>query len=137
MLPFGFYITPRFLGSPEKLTHSSLLRSTNLSTTCGCEVAQGMDGNKQKKEMKKKKKKRVMVVIDQSSGAKQAMMWALTHVAHNGDLLTLLHVLHKHKDKDEEEEAAAAHLANSLVSLCKACKPEVIIHIITSLLKLS
>ncbi|KAI5019651.1 hypothetical protein ZWY2020_044539 [Hordeum vulgare] len=28
--------------------------------------------------------KRVMVVVDQSSGAKHAMMWALTHVANRG-----------------------------------------------------
>ncbi|OAY67965.1 hypothetical protein ACMD2_10506, partial [Ananas comosus] len=37
-------------------------------------------------------KKRVMVVIDHSTGAKHAMMWALTHVTNKGDLLTLLHV---------------------------------------------
>ncbi|XP_072973288.1 uncharacterized protein [Typha angustifolia] len=67
-------------------------------------------------------KKRVMVVIDQSSGAKHAMMWALTHVANKGDLLTLLHVLpHLHPRGGED----APNLANSLGSLCKACKPEV------------
>uniref|UniRef100_A0A0E0DRQ6 UspA domain-containing protein n=1 Tax=Oryza meridionalis TaxID=40149 RepID=A0A0E0DRQ6_9ORYZ len=63
-------------------------------------------------------RKRVMVVVDQSSGAKHAMMWALTHVASKGDFLTLLHVL-PHGGGD------ASALANSLGSLCKACKPEV------------
>jgi hypothetical protein len=61
-----------------------------------------------------------MVVVDQSSGAKHAMMWALTHVANRGDFLTLLHVLPR---GGAGEEASA--LANSLGSLCKACKPEV------------
>ncbi|KAJ3707717.1 hypothetical protein LUZ61_011422 [Rhynchospora tenuis] len=65
-------------------------------------------------------KKRVMVVIDQSSGAKHAMMWALTHVANKGDLLTLIHVMGKDRLGDE-----AYSLVNSLGSLCKACKPEV------------
>ncbi|PKA51730.1 hypothetical protein AXF42_Ash003097 [Apostasia shenzhenica] len=66
-------------------------------------------------------KKRLMVVIDQTGRAKQAMMWALTHVANKGDLLTLLHVV--------PSTAAAAgdvpQLANSLGTLCKACRPEV------------
>ncbi|XP_072999562.1 uncharacterized protein [Typha latifolia] len=74
-------------------------------------------------------KKRVMVVVDHSSGAKHAMMWALTHVANKGDLLTLLHVIPHHQaiggggggggGKD------ASILVNSLGSLCQACKPEV------------
>lgn len=63
-------------------------------------------------------RKRVMVVVDQSSGAKHAMMWALTHVASKGDFLTLLHVLPR-------GGGDASALANSLGSLCKACKPEV------------
>ncbi|PPD80017.1 hypothetical protein GOBAR_DD23051 [Gossypium barbadense] len=36
-------------------------------------------------------RKRVMVVVDESSHSKHAMIWALTHVANKGDLLTLLH----------------------------------------------
>ncbi|ONK77451.1 uncharacterized protein A4U43_C02F6660 [Asparagus officinalis] len=73
------------------------------------------------------RKKRVMVVIDESSGAKQAMMWALTHVANGGDLLTLLYVVkssdHSADGRSKEEEAAC--FAKSLASFCKACKPEV------------
>ncbi|KAG6517358.1 hypothetical protein ZIOFF_020743 [Zingiber officinale] len=42
-------------------------------------------------------KKRVMVVVDQSGKAKEAMMWALTHVANKGDLLTLLLCLPPHR----------------------------------------
>uniref|UniRef100_A0A0D9V8G7 UspA domain-containing protein n=1 Tax=Leersia perrieri TaxID=77586 RepID=A0A0D9V8G7_9ORYZ len=66
-------------------------------------------------------RKRVMVVVDDTSGAKHAMMWALTHVANKGDFLTLLHVLPPHAGGDE----ATPSLANSLGMLCKACRPEV------------
>ncbi|KAJ0960020.1 hypothetical protein J5N97_000429 [Dioscorea zingiberensis] len=69
-------------------------------------------------------KKRVMVVIDQSARAKHAMMWALTHVANKGDLLTLLHVVPPGAGAAQRSEYAP-QLANSLGSLCKACKPEV------------
>jgi hypothetical protein len=65
-------------------------------------------------------RKRVMVVVDESSGAKHAMMWALTHVANKGDFLTLLHVL-PHCGGGE----VASSLANSLGTLCKASRPEV------------
>ncbi|CAL9040089.1 uncharacterized protein LOC103995689 isoform X1 [Musa acuminata AAA Group] len=71
-------------------------------------------------------KKRVMVVIDSSARAKHAMMWALTHVANKGDLLTLLYVVppdHHHVRGGGEDDAT--NLANSLATLCKACKPEV------------
>jgi hypothetical protein len=68
-------------------------------------------------------RKRVMVVVDESSGAKHAMMWALTHVASKGDFLTLLHVL-PHSGSGRGEEASS--LANSLGTLCKASRPEVL-----------
>jgi hypothetical protein len=80
-------------------------------------------------------RKRVVVVVDQSSGAKHAMMWALTHVANRGDFLTLLHVLPPHSGSGGggrgagEEDASA--LANSLGALCKACKPEVRVRVLT------
>jgi Universal stress protein family len=67
-------------------------------------------------------KKRVVVVIDQSSGAKHAMMWALTHVTNKGDLLTLIHVMEKQRGVGDDPYS----LVNSLGSLCKACKPEVL-----------
>jgi len=75
-------------------------------------------------------KKRVMVVIEHSTRAKHAMMWALTHIANKGDLLTLLHVVpppssHHHHHQHSREQDYAPNLANSLGSLCKACKPEV------------
>ncbi|CAO2196769.1 unnamed protein product [Urochloa humidicola] len=75
-------------------------------------------GAKQQGEVRK----RVMVVVDESSGAKHAMMWALTHVANKGDFLTLLHVL-PHSGSGRGEEASS--LANSLGTLCKASRPEV------------
>ncbi|KAJ6811157.1 uncharacterized protein M6B38_155465 [Iris pallida] len=74
-------------------------------------------------------KKRVIVVIDSSARAKQAMMWAVTHIANRGDLLTLLHVIpHHHYNTNTTRgggEDAPPNLANSLASLCKACKPQV------------
>ncbi|KAK4370444.1 hypothetical protein RND71_009919 [Anisodus tanguticus] len=76
-------------------------------------------------------RKRVMVVVDQSSHSKHAMMWALTHVTNKGDILTLLHIVpHSsssstcHNNKGSCD-SSASHLASSLGSLCKACKPEV------------
>lgn len=63
--------------------------------------------------------KRVMVVVDETSRSKHAMMWALTHLTNKGDLMTLLHVVSPH---DEPSPS----LAQSLGSLCKACKPEVL-----------
>lgn len=72
-------------------------------------------------------RKRVMVVVDQTSHSKHAMMWALTHVTNKGDLLTLLHVVPPPKPATSHHESSACcpYLANSLGSLCKACKPEV------------
>lgn len=73
-------------------------------------------------------RKRVMVVVDESSHSKHAMMWALTHVANKGDLLTLLHIIpasHHNKVTERPSDSSSPYLANSLGSLCKACKPEV------------
>ncbi|KAJ1286459.1 hypothetical protein BS78_03G353500 [Paspalum vaginatum] len=79
-------------------------------------------GAKQGEAAASAERKRVMVVVDESSGAKHAMMWALTHVANKGDFLTLLHVL-PHSGSGRGEEASS--LANSLGTLCKASRPEV------------
>ncbi|XP_058091186.1 uncharacterized protein LOC131237444 [Magnolia sinica] len=76
-------------------------------------------------------RKRVMVIIDQSTRAKHAMMWALTHVANKGDLLTLLQIIPPQKKAQRKRtrpyfaDSSSPHLANSLASLCKACRPEV------------
>ncbi|KAG5245917.1 UspA [Salix suchowensis] len=72
-------------------------------------------------------RKRVVVVVDQTSHSKHAMMWALTHVANKGDLLTLLHIIPP-GDRCSGERASDSHspyLASSLGSLCKASRPEV------------
>ncbi|XP_073023147.1 uncharacterized protein [Primulina eburnea] len=66
-------------------------------------------------------KKRVMVLVDQSSYSKHAMMWALTHVANKGDIITLLHVV----PSSEFDKSSSHFLVSTLGSLCKACKPEV------------
>lgn len=67
-------------------------------------------------------RKRVMVVVDHSSHSKQAMMWALTHVANKGDILTLLHII---PPSQKGTDSNSPYLATSLGSLCKASKPEV------------
>lgn len=72
--------------------------------------------------------KRVMVVVDQSGRSKHAMMWALTHLANKGDLLTILHVVPpnpRHPLRSTGAGEDVPTLANSLGALCKACKPEV------------
>ncbi|XP_052202538.1 uncharacterized protein LOC127808168 [Diospyros lotus] len=66
-------------------------------------------------------RKRVMVVVDESSHSKHAMIWALTHVANKGDLLTLFHII----PPSSSSESSSTFLASSLGSLCKHCKPEV------------
>lgn len=77
-------------------------------------------------------RKRVMVVVDQSTRSKHAMMWALTHVANKGDLLTLLEIIPPHKDQRKSAHfsgsssfSSSTHIANSLGAVCKSCKPEV------------
>ncbi|PIN07524.1 hypothetical protein CDL12_19907 [Handroanthus impetiginosus] len=71
-------------------------------------------------------KKRVMVVVDQSSHSKHAMMWALTHVANEGDILTLLHVVSPScKAIENSSSSSSTYHAATLGSLCKASKPEV------------
>ncbi|KAK1436439.1 hypothetical protein QVD17_02219 [Tagetes erecta] len=64
------------------------------------------------------KRKRVMVVVDQSLHSKHAMLWALTHVTNQGDMLTLLHI-------QNTPILPPNFLVTSLGTLCKACKPEV------------
>ncbi|XP_010232632.1 uncharacterized protein LOC104582909 [Brachypodium distachyon] len=89
-------------------------------------AARGYGGGGKQGESAAAGRKRVMVVVDESSGAKHAMMWALTHVASKGDFLTLLHVLpHCAGAGGDQDAAAPASLANSLGTLCKVCRPEV------------
>uniref|UniRef100_A0A2N9HMP0 UspA domain-containing protein n=1 Tax=Fagus sylvatica TaxID=28930 RepID=A0A2N9HMP0_FAGSY len=75
-------------------------------------------------------RKRVMVAVDNTSHSKHAMMWALTHVVNKGDLLTLLQIIpssNKGSERTSESSSSSCspYLANSLGSLCKACRPEV------------
>ncbi|KAJ7965579.1 Adenine nucleotide alpha hydrolases-like superfamily protein [Quillaja saponaria] len=62
-----------------------------------------------------------MVVVDQTSHSKHALMWALTHVANKGDMLTLLHIVPPYKGFDSR----STYLVNYLGSLCKDCNPGV------------
>lgn len=73
-------------------------------------------------------RKRVMVVVDHSTSAKNAVMWALTHVANKGDLLPLLEVVSPNKRRQRKSllTESSPHLASSpLASLCRACTREV------------
>ncbi|VAH82443.1 unnamed protein product [Triticum turgidum subsp. durum] len=90
-----------------------------LSSSNGLQAAQdgyGGGGGRRRGSRRWSKKR-----AGRGSGAKHAMMWALTHVANRGDFLTLLHIL-PHYGAGAEE---APSLANSLGTLCKACRPEV------------
>ncbi|KAF7829839.1 adenine nucleotide alpha hydrolases-like superfamily protein [Senna tora] len=69
-------------------------------------------------------RKRVMVVVDHTCHSKHAMLWALTHIANKGDLLTLLHILPPHNYKASQSHSST-YLVNYLGSLCKDCKPQV------------
>ncbi|XP_076891210.1 uncharacterized protein LOC143542528 [Bidens hawaiensis] len=70
-------------------------------------------------------RKRVMVVVDQSLHSKHAMLWVLTHVANQGDMLTLLEIQPSPNFNASSSSAPLNQLVASLGSLCKACKPEV------------
>lgn len=70
------------------------------------------------------RRKRVMVVVDQTSQSNHATMWALTHVASKGDVLTLLHVI-TNSSTDSSSDSSSPFCATSLGSLCKASRPEV------------
>lgn len=73
-------------------------------------------------------KKRVMVVIDHTAHSKHAMMWALTHVANKGDILSLVHIVDHNKCSVSEinySVSSGSYLVTTLGSLCKACRPEV------------
>lgn len=94
---------------------------------CGCEQSlshmEGFTGCGLTSSSSPTMRKRVMVVVDHKSRSKHAMMWALTHVANKGDLLTLLHVIPPGTGTDPSH--CSPYLASSLGSLCKASKPEV------------
>ncbi|KAK9053788.1 hypothetical protein SSX86_024862 [Deinandra increscens subsp. villosa] len=69
------------------------------------------------------RRKRVMVVVDESIHSKHAMLWALTHVANQGDMLTLLQI--QITPNFNRDSSPSNLLVTSLGTLCKACKPEV------------
>lgn len=98
--------------------------NNNYCSGGGCEMEGfgGMYGNSNE-ENGMLVRKRVMVVVDPTSHSKHAMMWALTHVANKGDLLTLLHVVPP--TSQSESSCSSTYLVNYLGSLCKDCKPEV------------
>lgn len=81
------------------------------------------------------RRKRVMVVVDHTSQSNHATMWALTHLANKGDVLTLLHVItNSSTDSSSAADSASSFCASSLGSLCKASRPEVSIELFISIL---
>ncbi|EFJ38633.1 hypothetical protein SELMODRAFT_71654, partial [Selaginella moellendorffii] len=68
-------------------------------------------------------RKRVMVVVDDSREAKTALLWALSHVVHKLDVVTLLHVLLRSEEKGCE-------LIASLKNLCALRQPEVDVEVV-------
>ncbi|XP_022991061.1 uncharacterized protein LOC111487767 [Cucurbita maxima] len=75
------------------------------------------------------RRKRVMVVVDHTSQSNHATMWALTHVANKGDVLTLLHVI-TNSSTDSSSSSSSPFCATSLGSLCKASRPEVEVEVL-------
>ncbi|RWW52907.1 hypothetical protein BHE74_00040640 [Ensete ventricosum] len=71
-----------------------------------------------------------MVLIDRTARAEQAMVWALTHVANKGDLVTLLHVLPPHCSGSAHREEETSRLIDSLGSICKAIRPQVRVEVL-------
>ncbi|XP_038884412.1 uncharacterized protein LOC120075267 [Benincasa hispida] len=80
------------------------------------------------------RRKRVMVVVDNTSQSNHATMWALTHVANKGDVLTLLHVITNSSTDSssaaDSSSSSSSFCANSLGSLCKASRPEVEVEVL-------
>ncbi|XP_024527375.1 uncharacterized protein LOC9634998 [Selaginella moellendorffii] len=89
-------------------------------------------------------RKRVMVVVDDSREAKTALLWALSHVVHKLDVVTLLHVLYStpcssqpfvYDSQDSRaivsdktrlrSEEKGCELIASLKNLCALRQPEV------------
>ncbi|GLJ29514.1 hypothetical protein SUGI_0581820 [Cryptomeria japonica] len=86
-------------------------------------------------------RKRVVILVDESREARLALLWALSHVVNNSDIVTLLYIVDCHKtllsthlkDKfccsgkayERNLEAKGFDLVNSLESLSKARRPEV------------
>ncbi|EFJ23357.1 hypothetical protein SELMODRAFT_58615, partial [Selaginella moellendorffii] len=62
--------------------------------------------------------KRVIVVVDQSSEARLALLWALSHIVHKLDVVTLLYVS-QGMDFDE------VRILNTLKDLCLERRPEI------------
>lgn len=93
-------------------------------------------------------KKKVMVVVDHSRESRLAMLWALSHIVHQADTVSLIHVLPAHKSSRNattNTPADAPDLKNSrgkldprpselgmsLKMLCTSRRPEVEIEVMT------
>ncbi|KAJ7521343.1 hypothetical protein O6H91_19G048900 [Diphasiastrum complanatum] len=94
--------------------------------------------------------KRVIVAVDNSDEARVALLWALSHVVHKLDVVTLLHVLDSTpaslpdledisftstassiRNKDQlQMEAKGYELATSLKNLCLTRRPEVEVEVL-------
>ncbi|KAJ7549997.1 hypothetical protein O6H91_07G077700 [Diphasiastrum complanatum] len=75
--------------------------------------------------------KHVMVVVDETNEAKTALLWALSHVVHKLDVVTLLHVLPgrprpaRSKSKAKKRYVEGQKTLSLLKSLCSHHQPEV------------
>eukprot|EP00249_Psilotum_nudum_P016628 c25917_g1_i1 orf=733-1296(+) len=85
------------------------------------------------------RQRRVTVVVDKSKESRHAMFWALSHVVHTSDMVTLLHVHPEQKPSTGQFQgnlskgslkSKSSELANSLKMICSACRPEVEINVI-------
>lgn len=96
-------------------------------------------------------KKKVMVVIDHSRESRLAMLWALSHIVHQADTVSLIHVLPAHKLSSRNTtptttttpdapdlknsrgklDPRPSELGMSLKMLCTSRRPEVEIQVMT------
>eukprot|EP00249_Psilotum_nudum_P032123 c472_g1_i1 orf=403-1062(+) len=81
------------------------------------------------------KQKRVMVVVDKSRESRLALFWALSHVVHDSDIITLLHVLPAQKDSSpytqgKPPKPTTCKLTNSFKVLVSTHRPEVQIQVL-------
>ncbi|EFJ25333.1 hypothetical protein SELMODRAFT_99947 [Selaginella moellendorffii] len=97
------------------------------ASTSSCGSVNSQDWTPSAHEKSGASVKRVIVVVDQSSEARLALLWALSHIVHKLDVVTLLYVS-QGMDFDETKfrgEAKGYQVLNTLKDLCLERRPEI------------
>ncbi|XP_024534284.1 uncharacterized protein LOC9630379 [Selaginella moellendorffii] len=93
------------------------------ASTSSCGSVNSQDWTPSAHEKSGASVKRVIVVVDQSSEARLALLWALSHIVHKLDVVTLLYVS-QGKTKFRGE-AKGYQVLNTLKDLCLERRPEI------------